>query len=113
MTDFPLPPENMLSEQVSLPQHRLALGLMHPEGEAHPIVFVWDGELLRRVSHEAALNWANDIETGPYAEALKPVADGLRGLVGKAEVAATNALFKRAGRAVYGKFIEMPVEGNA
>lgn len=115
MTNFTIPPEGMLSEQVDLPAYSLALALVHREGDASPQIAIWDGGLWRHLTVQAARKWADDQEAGPYAEAFTPVIEALRTLAGRVEDITTRAVFKRAGktamRAV--KFADMPVEGHA
>lgn len=97
MTDFPLPPANMLGEQIVLADHRLALGLLHPEGRDLGLG-AWDGEFLRYLTLEAARKYAADIESGPFAEGCKAVTEALRHLADRADDIATQAMFRRAAK---------------
>lgn len=79
---FVMPPEAMLSEQIDLSDpFRMVLGLIHPETEPYPLVAIWNGEQLRRLTAKAAEAYAEwcDRESGE-GDVLAPVADALRKL---------------------------------
>jgi hypothetical protein len=112
MTDdaFSMPPEGKLSEQIALPDHRMALGLLHIEGAGVRVV-VWDGELYRHMAQAAARRWARELSEGPFASAYAPVADGLNTLADRVdEINATVTANREAIAAGLG---EMEVEGRA
>lgn len=119
MTDFTPPPAGMLSEQIDLPDHEMTLGLIHG-GEGLRIV-VWDGHLFRHLTEDAAIKYAQEIESWGHAMLLAPASDALRTLAAKVNEIETAAMFRRAGRAVFGamaqdyerKLMDMPVEGRA
>lgn len=107
VTNFPLPPTGMLSEQIDLPDHNLSLGLLHIDG-AGIRVCAWDGERLRHMAPAAARRYAADLDTGAYAAAFAPVVDALTSLCERVEEISAMATARRAE-----KFADMPVEGHA
>lgn len=107
---FTLPPDGMLSEQIALPDHRLALGLLHIDG-AGVRVCAWDGERMRHMAPAAARRWASDLENCGHELELRPVIDGLRKLVERTEEIAAMIAGNQA--AVAAGLVEMPVEGRA
>jgi hypothetical protein len=106
---FDLLPDNMLSEQVILPEHRMALGLIHMNGGGLRVC-IWDGAKLRHMAPARARRWAAELEED-HDEVFAPVIEALRSLcdrVGEIEATvATNRAAVAAGLA------EMPVEGRA
>ena len=95
---FIAPPAGTLSDQIDLTEHRLTLGLMHPESSTLRIV-AWDGQVFRNLTEDAAVKWAQQIESEAYAKVLAPVSDALRTLAAGANEIETSGMFKRAGRA--------------
>lgn len=106
MTDFALPPEGMLSEQIALPDCHLALGLLHIDG-AGLRVCTWDGERLRHMSKAAALRFASELANGAFAEAWRPVIAALEDLAEKIDAIEARIAANKPTLA------NMPVEGNA
>lgn len=92
---FPLPPAGMMSEQIDLPDYRLSLGLIHPEGS--PILIVaWDGERFRRMLPDMAQQWLDEIVLTP---GLAPVIEAIRKLVKRAGDIAVASLMVTEGNA--------------
>lgn len=113
LTHFPLPPENMLSEQIVLADHRLALGLIHREGEPEPRIVVWDGDTYRHLTPAVARSTADFYDAQAEAKQLAPVSDAMRTLARRVEEIATAAMFRRAGKRVMADFATARVEGHA
>jgi hypothetical protein len=111
--DFPLPPENMLSEQIALPDHRLALGLVHRDGDPAPTIVVWDGERFRHLTPEAARKVADWYDAQPEAAQLAPASDAMRTLARRVDEIAAAAMFRRAGKRAMADFATARTEGNA
>lgn len=110
VTTFTLPPDGMLSEQIDLPSHEMSLGLMHPEEGLR--ICVWDGQRWRRLTHDAAIRFAQELETSAEATMFAPVSQALRALAAKVNGLETSTMFRRAARTAMQKFVQMPVEGH-
>jgi hypothetical protein len=98
MNAFPMPPSGMFSYPIDLSDpFRLVLGLVHPETEPYPLVAIWDGDVVRRLTAKAARDYATWIEAeSGEGDALKPVSDALRGLADRIGEVVVNVEMSKA-----------------
>jgi hypothetical protein len=89
MTDFRAPPAGLLAQQITLPDHRLALGIVAIKG-AGVRVAKWDGEHLGHMSPAKARRFAREMAAGPYGAELRPVIEALDLLADKADAIAAR-----------------------
>lgn len=97
---FALPPENMLSEQITLPDHHMALGLQHLDGAGLRVV-IWDGEKLRHMSRAAAHRFARALDTDENAAEYKPVIEALDLLASRIEAIEAEIMARKSVETVH------------
>jgi len=102
------PPPGMLSEQIDLPEHGMALGLLHLAG-AGLRVCVWDGGQMRHMSPARASRWSAELAEGPFGASFAPVSAALETLSNRAVAIELVARVRRNAPLLS----EMQVEGNA